>query len=156
MRQVADQIDKLVAVAVNDLARQQRETARTELDRWEKLSEWLLLTPEDQQWFREEASRLALNVSPDMDGLRRLLAQDYDLNHRLRDLGRQVIKRGKQQAPDPEEGKSKEDRGIYTCDLALPATLNSVDEIKALIQQLEKLIAGAPDGQTFHIRWKSK
>lgn len=153
LRQMADQVDKRVSVAVDDLAQQQKKTAQEEIERWETLPEWRLLADNDQRSFREEASGLTLKVTPEIDGLRRLLAQDYDLNHRLRDLGRQVIQRA---GPKPEPVYVEEEDGAYPSYLPMPADFHSVAEIQALIETLKKLIEKVRGKETIHIRWKGQ
>jgi uncharacterized protein DUF6079 len=81
---------KHVESAVADLARQQTDLRVAELTKWQNLPSWSELLTEDRAWFATEVDRLAMDGSGNIAGLRRLLAHEYDLNHRLRELKQEI------------------------------------------------------------------
>jgi hypothetical protein len=155
------ELDKLVASTVESLTKQQDELAETELARWQTLLDWQDLLPDDKNWINSEVEKLAMQTSQDLSGLNRLLAHDYDLNFRLRELEKQVATRADQsrkareQVPPGVTGGPAEER-LEPADLtiAVPPVLESVEQLEGLIKQLQQLRARLIARQPVRITWK--
>ncbi len=153
------ELDKLVALTVKSLTKQQSELTENELARWQTLPDWLDLLPDDQTWIMSEVEKLAVQTTEDLSGLNKLLAHDYDLNFRLRELEKQVATRAelnrKARRAAPPGGGPPEPR-LEPADLtvAVPLVFESVEQVEALIKQLQQLRARLAANQPVRITWK--
>ena len=161
----ARELDKLVASTVEGFARQQREVAEKELTRLQTLPDWLDLLADDQGWIASEVEKLAVQASPDLPGLNKLLAHEYDLHHRLRELEQQVAVRAEQNRiarrpkPEPVEDGAAPRAAEQPVEpvnqtIAVPPVFRTVEELDTLIKQLQHLRARLAALQPVRITWK--
>jgi hypothetical protein len=153
------EIDKLVSQTVTDLAKQQTDLALTELGRWQSSPDWKDLQEEDRTSISNQTAELATEATKDLAGLRKLLNHDFELNHRLRDLGDQVAESAskhraardaaaKEKAKESGAGEPKaKEETLY-----LPLVLDSAQEIEALIKQLTTHLDAIKAGTSLHLK----
>ena len=79
------ELEQLVSTAVTDLVAEQKALCTSELERWQRSSDWADLSAEDCQLFISNASRLATETPQTLPGLQQLLAQSFDLHNGLRE-----------------------------------------------------------------------
>ena len=134
-----------------------------ELRSWQLLPDWTDLLPEDRSWFLEEADKLKLDAPTTLAGLRRLLAHEYDLNHRLRDLETQISNRAaqrRQEREKPEEPGSvtqpEPPAEIFEANVAIPAVFDKVEQLEMLIGQLQGFRARIAARQPVRIHFKER
>jgi hypothetical protein len=156
-------LEKSVAVAVGDLAKQQSEVRDRELRSWQLLPDWIDLLPEDRSWFLDEADKLTLDAPTTLAGLRRLLAHEYDLNHRLRDLETQIGNRAaqrRQEREKPEEPGSTTQptpaADIFEANVAIPSVFDKVEQLEMLIGQLQAFRVRIAARQPVRIHFKER
>ena len=152
---------QLVQSTVGELENQQRQVRETELAKWQQSSDWLDLLPEDRGWFVAEVDRLGATVSTDLAGLRKLLANDFDQNSRLRDLERQVGLRAAQRRQENEASKEPPIPGTgrkttQTVELYVPPVIETAEQIEALVGKLKALIGQLSASCNLRIQWKDK
>jgi len=147
------EIDKLVTHTVSDLGEDQRKVALLELAQWQTSLDWKELQEDERTWFTEETGKLHCEATPDLAGLRKLLNRDFDLNHRLRELSRQLVIKAsdRRQAREPktptkEEAAPGDGPSVTEELLLLPKSLDSAQQIKALIEQLSSHLAAIEAG----------
>ena len=149
----SSEVDTLISQTVSDLVHDQRTVALLELAQWQDSPDWKELQDDERIWFAEEAEKLLCEATPDLAGLRKLLNRDFDLNHRLRELGRLVsTKAGERRQTREAKSTATHDAGpvalpgITEERLLLPESLESAQEIKALIDQLSSHLAAMEAG----------
>jgi hypothetical protein len=153
----SDSLDKLISTTVTGLESQQEKLRSESLVRWEESPDWQDLDGESRDWIGQEVEKLATKVKYDADGLRDLLNHDFTLNHRLRELESKVAEqaaeyRAKKKAKQEEEKKSGGKEGDKTKEetLLLPVSLESAQQIKDLIEQLNAHLSAIEAGT--HLR----
>jgi hypothetical protein len=154
---ISSELDKLIAAATADLARQQTDLANEELGRWQSSPDWADLTDDDRAWFSGEVDKLSIEVDGTLDGLKKILRHDYLLNNRLRDLAENVAKKAAEiraariKEPEPNGGPKPE---ISESELLVPKVFNSPNQIDLLIAELTKLRARVSASIALRIKWK--
>jgi hypothetical protein len=154
---------KQVETAVAELAQQQTNLRETELAKWQNLLDWVDLLGEDRGWFAAEVGKLEVDVSDNIAGLRRLLAHEYDLNHRLRELEKEVgvlatKRRKEREKPSASEGESPPAPQVppVNFEIIVPAVIERVDQLEALVAQIQALRVRLAARQPVHICWKEQ
>ena len=143
---------------------QLRESQRQRLQQAEqdlaRIPEWQEFTDEEQRNTLDELSAYTIEVSDDLAGLQRLITHDYELGQRIDNLKQRVIADGQerqrqrveeQQRKDQEEGKDKKAKRA----VAVPAVVNSLTDLEALIQQLQALSAELRYYEDFELTFTS-
>jgi len=157
---MSNELDKLVAGAIADLARQQKTVINDELVRWQSSADWTDLTEDDRSWFSNEVVKLPLDVDGTLNGLKKILGHDYTINNRLRDLSNNVGKKAAEnrtaKAKDLESnGDANETKSeVSEAEVLVPKIFTSVKEIDMLIAELNKLRLRVSGAQRVRITWK--
>jgi hypothetical protein len=153
------ELAKQVENAVAELAKQQIHLRESELMKWRNLPDWADLLVEDRAWVAAEADKLAVDALGDIGGLRRLLAHEYDLNHRLRKLEKEVgvlaAARRKEREKPPGDGNGSPAEPV-DAEIVVPAVIERVDQLEALVAQIQALRVRLAARQPVHIRWKEQ
>jgi hypothetical protein len=97
------QLDALIATTAQDLTKQQGELTLTELSRWEVMPDWRDLSDEERAWFRSQTDALNIKTDGTLNGLKKLLAHDYSLNNRLRELSHAIEKKAADRRAEMEK-----------------------------------------------------
>ena len=136
-------IKSRVRESVVALTEQQKLRIKEGVEDFQRLPEWSELTQEERSNAVSRLEGLATTVSPDLVGLKKLLACDYDISTTIDDIKRSINKQRQERmrkgfdeeaAKYKAEGKSKLVRSI-----SVPARLVSAGDLNALIDQLNDL-----------------
>jgi hypothetical protein len=151
-----------VETAVVNLAQQQTDVRAAELAKWRNLPDWADLLTEDRAWFATEVDKFVVDGSGNISGLRRLLADEYDLNHRLRELEKEVgvlaaQRRKERENPASDGGNPPEPAPApVEAEIIVPAVIERVDQLEALVAQIQALRVRLAARQPVHICWKEQ
>jgi hypothetical protein len=154
---VSGELDKLIAGAAADLARQQETVANEELSRWQSSPEFGDLSDDERGWFSDEVAKLSVEADGTLDGLKKILRNDFLLNSRLRDLADNVARKAAENraARDKEREANGEDQvEISESELVVPKVFKSSNQIDLLIVELTKLRARISSSLSVRIKWK--
>ena len=148
-----------VETAVAELAQQQIHVREAELTKWQNLPDWADLLAEDRAWVAAEMDKPVVDAAGNIAGLRRLLTHEYDLNHRLRELEKEVhvlaVKRRKEREKPPGEGNGSP-KELVDAEIVVPAVIERVDQLEAIVAQIQALRVRLAACQPVHIRWKEQ
>ncbi len=146
---------KNLQVAVRDgckaLAAAQSASLERAITAIESLPEWMKLGEEIQNQFSARFDKLRLNVSEDLDGIRRLLNHQYTISTELERIRDEVRKLGKPTEPPPNGGGRKPATEVA---ITLPKEISSGQEIDTLITELEKLRLQLGEFEKITIKWQ--
>jgi Family of unknown function (DUF6079) len=160
LQMIRHDLMKQVKTAVTDIANQQAHLGETELTKWQKRPDWADLLSEDRSWFVAEMEKLAADVPENIAGLRRLLAHEYDLNHRLRDLEIEVdvmaAKRRKEREEPPKPGGGTPTEPPVDIEITVPAVIERADQLEMLVAQIQALRGRLAARQPVRIHWKEQ
>ena len=115
------------------------------------------LTDDDRAWFSGEVAKLSIEADGTLDGLKKILRNDFSLNSRLRDLADNVAKKAaenraaKAKVTEPNGGPQVE---ISESELVVPKVFKSANQIDLLIAELNKLRARISSALSVRIKWK--
>ncbi len=109
------------------------------------LPEWVEFTAEEQAGTLSSIQNLAIAVTEDMAGLKRLVSRQFDIEETLAETKARVVKEGRTRrlpppAPPPPPGHPpatpapKKEKGRKT--VSIPANISTIAELDALIQSL--------------------
>ncbi|MBB3862674.1 hypothetical protein GGQ88_003976 [Novosphingobium hassiacum] len=128
---------------VQSLSEQQRLRLKDGVEDLQRLPEWSGLTQEDRGNVVERLEALALTVSEDLSGLKKLLARDYDISSTIDDLKRSIARQEQERRRmelEEEVGKSGgRDRTTFSRSVPVPCKVASASELDMLIQALNEL-----------------
>lgn len=131
--------------AVISLSDQQGLRLKESVEDLQRLPEWPELTQEERGNAVAQLEALALTVSENLAGLKKLLARDYDISSTIDDIKRSITRqRQERQRQEFDEDAAKfkgEKTAKLTRSFSVPAKLASAGELDALIFQLNELKA---------------
>lgn len=134
-----------VREAVITLAEQQKLRLKEGVEDLQRIPEWQELTQEERGNAVSRLDGLAIAASQDLDGLKKLLARDYDINSTLEDLKRSVQRQGQerlQQRMEEERAKiGAKGPAKFSKSITVPLKLTTAADIDSLIQQLHEIKA---------------
>mgnify|MGYP001224115647 CR=1 FL=1 len=131
------QIKALVRDAVQKMMAEQKETIRAAQQELPRLYEWAELTHEEQSQVLAQLEGLALTVSEDLTGMKKLLSQGYTIQHQVGEIKRGIVELGRQR--QLERIKEIKDGEKLKKTLRIPLRLTHLEQLDALIQQLQAL-----------------
>ena len=138
-------IKSLVTDAVTKLANQQIQRLKACIEDLQRLPEWKELTQEEQGIAVTRIDDLMLEVKPDLAGLKKLLARDFDINSTMEELKRSIQRQGRErlrQKVDEERAKkSTKEAAKLSRSIAVPVKIQTVSDIDLIIQQLNEIKA---------------
>lgn len=109
----------------------------------QRMQGWAELTQEERGSAIAKIEELSLDATPDLDGLKRLLAREFDISSTVEQLKRSVDEQGLQrQRKRLEEDRAKDGGGgpaRLKKAVAMPAKVTSADGLDPLIQQLQEI-----------------
>ena len=130
---------------VLSLSEQQKLRLKDGVEDMQRLPEWSSLTQEDRGNAVERLEALALTVSEDLTGLKKLLARDYDISSTIEDLKRSIARQEQERRRmDLEEEVGKKgprDRTTLSRSIPVPSKVASAGQLDMLIQALNELKA---------------
>lgn len=131
--------------AVITISDQQKLRLKDGVEDLHRIPEWEELTQEERGNAVSRIDNLMVNATQDLDGLKKLLARDYDINSTLEELKRSIQRQGQERLRQRmEENRAKalgEGPLRYSKSLSVPTKVTTVAEIDALIQQLQEVRA---------------
>jgi hypothetical protein len=129
--------------AVITLSDRQKQRLKDSIDDLRRIPEWDELTREERGNAVNRLDGLALAATQDLEGLKKLLARDYDINSTLEDLKRSIQRQGQErlrQRMEEEHAKTGEKVSArLSRSIAVPTRMTSAADIDALIQQLHAI-----------------
>jgi hypothetical protein len=131
------QIKTLARSAAQHMMEEQKETIRAAKQDLPRLYEWVELTHEEQSQALAQLEELALTVSEDLSGMKRLLSQEYTIQHQVGVLKREIADLGRQR--QLERRKEIKDGEKFKSTVQIPLRITSAEELEDLIQQLQTL-----------------
>jgi hypothetical protein len=160
LQSALQELNRHIAGVVNDLANQQRHVCDRELGKWQSLSDWTDLLSDDRSWFVSEAEKLKQDAPSTLEGFRSLLAHEYALNFRLRELEENITARAAQRRKDREEPKEPggiEPPGeVFESDVAVPPIFETVEQLDILTGQIQGFRPRIAARQRVRIRFKER
>jgi hypothetical protein len=158
------ELEKSIAAAVEDLGRQQSEVCDRESVQWQQTPDWADLLPDDRAWFVAEAEKLKQEAPATLAGLKQLLAHEYDLNHRLRELETQLSTTAAQRRKDREKPQEPGERRtqpepqveVFETDVAVPSLFDKVEQLDNVVGQLQGFRPRIAARQAVRIHFKEQ
>jgi hypothetical protein len=137
-----------VADAVRAMARAQTQRLRDAEQDLELLPEWSAFTAEERGNALAELQRPALTVGEDVAGLKKLIAQQYDIDQTIADLKARIVRdahaRRLREREAETGGGFREPTAKARRPLSVPACIATVPELDALIRRLQALRIDLP------------
>ena len=107
------------------------------------MPEWPELTQEERGNAVDRLEALAMAVSHDLSGLKRMLARDYDISSTLEDIKRSINRqrqeRIRQELDEEAANYTAQGGGRLTRSISVPSRLSSAGDLDALISRLNDL-----------------
>jgi hypothetical protein len=109
----------------------------------QRLTEWQELNQEEQNDMMGKLEALQIEASQDLQGLKKLINQEFSVRSRLSELKEKIIQIGQkrrlqrleeEKKKNETEGKTKISRTVK-----LPSAFNTVEQLKEIIQRLTEL-----------------
>jgi hypothetical protein len=137
-------IQSRVREAALQQGKSQAQRLKSGVEDLQRAPGWAELTQEERGSAIAKIEDLALEVTPDLDGLKHLLAREFDISSTVEQLKRSVDEQGLQrQRKRLEEERAKAGGGggpvKLSKSVALPSKLNSAAGLDPLIQQLNDI-----------------
>lgn len=131
--------------AVITLSEQQKRRLKEGAEDLPRIPEWAELTQEERGNALSRLDDLALDATPDLAGLRKLLARDYDIHHTLEELKRSIQRQGRdrqrQRREEEREGVEEPAYTRFSTSLEVPGKLTSAADLDLLIRQFQEIRA---------------
>lgn len=136
-------IEQRVAETVRAMASTQASQVTEAASDLARIPEWNEFTTEEQHKALGELQELSIKVEEDIDGLKALLASQYDISTTIQDLKRRIVEEGRERRKpaEPKPGGMAEDKPRRA--LTIPPRITTTDELDVLIQRLQELRADA-------------
>jgi hypothetical protein len=131
------QIKTLVRGAAQKMVEEQKDTIRAAQQELPRLYEWVELTHEEQSQALAQLEGQSITVSEDLSGMKRLLSQEYTIQHQVGVLKREIVELGHQR--QLERMKEIKDGEKFTTTMYIPLRMTSVEQLEELILQLQAL-----------------
>jgi hypothetical protein len=132
-----------VSDAVARLKERQKQRIKEGVEDLQRLPEWEELTQEERGSLTGDLESQLLDASPDLNGLKQLLARDYDINNKLSGLKESIRRQGQERhlkRIEEERAKAAEIGPVkLKKSVALPASMTTAAQLDELIRQLQEL-----------------
>lgn len=134
-----------VREAVSTLSDQQQRRLKEGIEDLQRIPEWEELTKEERGNAVNRVDGLALAATPDLAGLKKLLARDYDINGTLEELKRSIQRQGRdrwrQRQEEENAGVEEPEYTRFSTSLEVPRKINSAADLDLLIRQFQAIKA---------------
>ena len=130
-------IQSKVSDAVLNMINGQKDNLKGEVQDFKRLAEWPDLTQEEQGNTLAQLEELLIDASHDLQGLKKLIRQEYENSARIRKIKDRIIHQGQErrrQRLEDEKKKGGKDKPTRT--INIPASLTKIDQLNELIKQL--------------------
>jgi len=137
-----------VGATVRSLADQQMQRLKDGADDLQRLPEWQSLTQEARSNAVEHLEALAITVSEDLPGLKKLLACDYDISSTLEEIKRSIARQEQERRRMELESKpgygGVGERATLSRLIPIPSSIGSAQELERLLSVLTDLRSELP------------
>ena len=108
-----------------------------------RLTEWMELSPEEQNIMLGNVEELQIETTQDLSGLKKLINQDFVILSRSTEFKDRIVQKGqsrrKQRLEEEKEKAQEAGKTKISRTICLPSAVNSVEQLNELIQQLNVL-----------------
>ena len=127
--------------------------AETDLRR---LLEWSELTQEEQTNVLSQLEDLKVETTPDLQGLKQLINQEFNIHSTLQDLRKRIVAMGRERAHEKEKQRQEKAReeNIFIKTVAIPKSIATLNDLNNLLKALEQVRANAMKHDKVDIRFK--
>ncbi len=117
------------------------------------IPEWSQLSSEEQSGVISTLEELLIDTDKTISGLKKLIAQEFDIYSTIQELRKRIISMGKERAQKREEERRKKARGEnrYLKTLTIPNRIGSLRELNDLLKKLEQVRADSIKHDKFEI-----
>lgn len=132
------EIKTLVRKSIERMVDEQKETIKAAQQEIQQLYDWAELTHEEQSQVMAELEQFT-NMAPglDLNGLKRLLSQEYTIQRQISDQKKRITELGHQRRL--ERLKEVKDGEKFKRKMQIPMRMTSTVQLDSLIQQLQML-----------------
>lgn len=127
--------------AAEKLSERQRARIEAAGDELEKNPGWGELSQTERAGAVAQLEALAIEVSPDLSGLRKLLTRDYDIGSTVEDLKRSIQRQGQERLRARLEEEGKTGPSTLSRTVKVPAKASSAAELDLVIKTLNEIRA---------------
>lgn len=142
-------LEVAVEAGVTVLTAEQQTFLHNEVTAIQSSSDWARLGQDDQNAFSNRFDHLTISATPDLAGLRKLLAHQYTLSNELKRLQNEIRECAK---PKPVPADAIREESVEVI-LTLPAELTSPEQLDQLIADIEKLKPKFQQYVRIKLRW---
>ncbi|MEW5817071.1 MAG: BREX system P-loop protein BrxC, partial [Spirochaetota bacterium] len=109
------------------------------------IPEWGELTQEEQRSVLKQIEELQVVTSEDLQGLKKLISQEFVIHSTLQDLRKRIVSMGRERAQEKERERREKAKkeNVYFETVSIPKSVKSLKDLNDLLQALEKLRARA-------------
>jgi len=147
IRNLTSAVDARVRESAEKLGAELAEDLGRKTSRLQSAPDWGKLGTADKVRLGAELDRLKITVAPHIDGLRRLLTQQYQINRELERVEKEI--RTLAQVTPPLPGT----KDIVDVTLQAPREFGSPEELNAFIATLQQISESLATGAKVRIRW---
>ncbi|MCD4719518.1 MAG: BREX system P-loop protein BrxC [Desulfobacula sp.] len=117
------------------------------------IPEWSQLSSEEQSGVISTLENLLIDTDKTIFGLKKLIAQEFDIYSTIQELRKRIISMGKERAQKREEERREKARGEnkYLKTLTIPNRIGSLQELNDLLKKLEQVRADSIKHDKFEI-----
>ncbi len=138
------QLKVRVRDTASEIVDQQKSRLKEGLEDLQRLAEWGELTQEERGNAASKLDGLLQETSLDLAGLKKLLAQDYDINTTIAELKKSIQRQGQERIRKRLEDKRNKPEGEsspgkLTEAITWPTKITSASDLDVLIQQLNEI-----------------
>ena len=134
-----------VREAVLSLSDQQKQRIKEGAEELQRVLEWGELTQEERGSAIGQLDGLQLTAPPDLAGLRKLLARDYDISSTIDELRRSIQRQGqeriRQRIEDERADKGQKGPAKFEQKVSVPSRMTTAADLDALILKLNEIKA---------------
>jgi hypothetical protein len=130
-------IQSKVSDAAINMNNGQKDNLKEAEQDFKRLAEWSDLTQEEQGNTLAQLEGLLIDTSHDLQGLKKLISQEYVNSARIREIKDRIIHQGQERRRQRlEDEKKKKGKDKLTRTINIPNSLTKIDQLNELIKQL--------------------
>jgi len=120
-----------------------------------RLPEWEELTQEEQSSVFAQLEGLRIEAEKDLQGLKRLITQEFVIHSTLQDFRKRIIAMGRERAREKEKDRREKAReeNTYLETVSIPKSVASLQELNSLLKAIEQVRAHALKYDKMEVRF---
>jgi hypothetical protein len=156
-------LNALIAATVENMLETRTQRLKTAEEDLKRLPEWTDLTQEEQNNALNQISDLAIDVSRDIDGLKKMINEEFDLLTRLSEIKRLIEEKGREKRRkraegerkkrNPKKGSKVDGKAKFERAIKLPSVISESEKFDALLLELEDVKADLAFWDEFEIQF---